>query len=133
MAPDLHSFLGGCGCRAVSISVCASPEAALCHCETCRRCSGGIGMGWIKSDRPVGCLGPCRPSGVRLRVRTSTDSCGSRAAGQLETVKLVAEIPASGRLHGRVEVAAEASNTPPRVSSRQIRKYASGLDTEPGL
>ena len=78
MAPDLHSFHGGCSCPAVSFSVRASPEVALCHCETCRRCSGGIGMGWINGDRPVGCLGPCRPSGVRLPVRASTDSFGSR-------------------------------------------------------
>lgn len=43
---------GRCACRRVEYAVHALElEAAVCHCETCRRASGGAGMAWVNGDR----------------------------------------------------------------------------------
>lgn len=43
---------GHCACRRVEYAVHALElDATVCHCETCRRASGGAGMAWIAGDR----------------------------------------------------------------------------------
>lgn len=43
---------GHCACRRVEYAVHALElEAVVCHCELCRRASGGAGMAWIAGDR----------------------------------------------------------------------------------
>ena len=39
---------GGCHCGAVRYAIAGEPEGSMiCHCQTCRRVSGGVAVAWI--------------------------------------------------------------------------------------
>jgi len=72
---------GHCACRRVEYAVHALElDATVCHCETCRRASGGAGMAWIVGDRATlrlyGAVHTWRSSGHAAR--QLCPECGSQ-------------------------------------------------------
>src|SRR5262245_9587387 len=42
---------GGCHCGAVRYALSAAPEGSMiCHCQTCRRVSGGVVVAWVSVE-----------------------------------------------------------------------------------
>ena len=41
---------GCCHCGAIRYALSADPESSMiCHCQTCRRVSGGVAMAWVSA------------------------------------------------------------------------------------
>ena len=51
MTGALFKTSGACACMAVRFQVLLESSVALCHCELCRRTSGGPLQGWVNGVR----------------------------------------------------------------------------------
>lgn len=73
---------GGCHCGAIRYAISAAPmQSMVCHCQTCRRVSGGLVVAWITVDPDAFTFSrgaPKRYASSPGVVRTFCGDCGAQ-------------------------------------------------------